>query len=218
MKALVYHGRGDIRCDEVPDPRIEDGRDAILRVTACAICGSDLHLMGGFVPEMKSGDVLGHECMGEVVEVGRENKRLRSATGSSSRSAWPAANADMCRMELYSCCERSNRNGKEQANALGYGVAGALGYSHLTGGYAGGQANTFESLSRTLARSSCQTATPMSRCCFCPTSFRPATWLPRTVTSRRARPSLFWDAGRSACSQSCRGSSWALSASSPLTQ
>jgi hypothetical protein len=69
MKALVYHGRGDIRCDTVPDPKIEDGRDAIIKVTACAICGSDLHLMGGFVPEMKSGDVLGHECMGEVVEV-----------------------------------------------------------------------------------------------------------------------------------------------------
>lgn len=77
MKALVYHGRGDIRCDEVPDPKIEDGRDAILKVTACAICGSDLHLMGGFVPEMKSGDVLGHECMGEVVEVGKDNKRLK---------------------------------------------------------------------------------------------------------------------------------------------
>ena len=77
MKALVYHGRGDIRCDEVPDPRIENGRDAIIKVTACAICGSDLHLMGGYVPEMKSGDVLGHECMGEVVEVGRDNKNLR---------------------------------------------------------------------------------------------------------------------------------------------
>jgi threonine dehydrogenase-like Zn-dependent dehydrogenase len=64
MKALVYHGRGDIRCDSVLDPKIEDGRDAIIKVTACAICGSDLHLMGGFVPEMKSGDVLGHECMG----------------------------------------------------------------------------------------------------------------------------------------------------------
>ena len=77
MKALTWHGRGDIRCETVPDPKIEDGRDAIVKVTACAICGSDLHLMGGFVPSMECGDVLGHEAMGEVVEVGRENRSSR---------------------------------------------------------------------------------------------------------------------------------------------
>jgi threonine dehydrogenase-like Zn-dependent dehydrogenase len=140
MKALVYHGRGDIRCDDVPDPKIEDGRDAILKVTACAICGSDLHLMGGFVPEMKSGDVLGHECMGEVVEVGRDNKRLKVGDRVVIPFCLACGECRMCKMELYSCCERSNRNSQEQAKALGYGVAGALGYSHLTGGYAGGQA------------------------------------------------------------------------------
>jgi threonine dehydrogenase-like Zn-dependent dehydrogenase len=140
MKALVYHGRGDIRCDEVPDPKIEDGRDAIIKVTACAICGSDLHLMGGFVPEMKSGDVLGHECMGEVVEVGRDNKRLKVGDRVVIPFCLACGECRMCKMELYSCCERSNRNGKEQAKALGYAVSGALGYSHLTGGYSGGQA------------------------------------------------------------------------------
>ena len=140
MKALVYHGRGDIRCDTVPDPKIEDGRDAIIKVTACAICGSDLHLMGGFVPEMKSGDVLGHECMGEVVEVGRENKRLKVGDRVVIPFCLACGECRMCKMELYSCCEKSNRNGKDQAKALGYPVAGALGYSHLTGGYAGGQA------------------------------------------------------------------------------
>ena len=72
MKALTWHGRGDIRCDTVPDPKIQDGRDAIIKVTACAICGSDLHLMGGYVPTMEKGDVLGHETMGEVVEVGAQ--------------------------------------------------------------------------------------------------------------------------------------------------
>jgi threonine dehydrogenase-like Zn-dependent dehydrogenase len=77
MKALCWHGKGDIRCDVVPDPRIEDGRDVILRVTSCAICGSDLHLMDGYVPAMKSGGILGHEFMGDVVEVGRDNKKLR---------------------------------------------------------------------------------------------------------------------------------------------
>lgn len=140
MKALVYHGRGDIRCDTVPDPTIEDGRDAIIKVTACAICGSDLHLMGGFVPEMKEGDVLGHECMGEVVEVGRDNKRLNVGDRVVIPFCLACGECRMCKAELYSCCERSNRNGKEQAKALGYSVAGALGYSHLTGGYAGGQA------------------------------------------------------------------------------
>ena len=140
MKALVYHGRGDVRCDAVPDPEIEDGRDAIIKVTACAICGSDLHLIGGFVPEMKSGDVLGHECMGEVVEVGADNKRLKVGDRVVIPFCLACGECRMCKMELYSCCERSNRNGSQQAKALGYPVAGALGYSHLTGGYAGGQA------------------------------------------------------------------------------
>jgi threonine dehydrogenase-like Zn-dependent dehydrogenase len=140
MKALVYHGRGDIRCEEVPDPKIEDGRDAIIKVTACAICGSDLHLMGGFVPEMKSGDVLGHECMGEVVEVGAQNKRLKVGDKVVIPFCLACGECRMCKMELYSCCERSNRNGDKQAQSLGYPAAGALGYSHLTGGYAGGQA------------------------------------------------------------------------------
>jgi threonine dehydrogenase-like Zn-dependent dehydrogenase len=77
MKALAWHGKGDIRCDEVPDPKIEHPRDAIIKVTACAICGSDLHIYGGIIPDMKKGDVLGHENMGEVVEVGSENKALK---------------------------------------------------------------------------------------------------------------------------------------------
>jgi threonine dehydrogenase-like Zn-dependent dehydrogenase len=140
MKALVYHGRNDVRCDEVPDPKIEDGRDAIIKVTACAICGSDLHLTGGFVPMMKSGDVLGHECMGEVVEVGRDNKRLKVGDRVVIPFCLACGECRMCKMELYSCCERSNRNGQEQAKALGYPCAGALGYSHVTGGYGGGQA------------------------------------------------------------------------------
>jgi len=77
MKALCYHGTHDIRCDTVPDPEIEDGRDAIIKVTACAICGSDLHLYDGFMPGMRHGDIMGHEFMGEVVEVGKDNKKLK---------------------------------------------------------------------------------------------------------------------------------------------
>jgi threonine dehydrogenase-like Zn-dependent dehydrogenase len=140
MKALVYHGREDVRCDEVADPRIEDGRDAIIKVTACAICGSDLHLIGGFVPMMQSGDILGHECMGEVVEVGRDNKKLKVGDRVVIPFTLACGECRMCKIELYSCCERSNRNGEEQAKAMGYAVSGALGYSHITGGYAGGQA------------------------------------------------------------------------------
>ncbi len=77
MKALTWHGKADIRCETVPDPRIEDGRDAIIKVTACAICGSDLHIYGGLIPSMEKGDIVGHESMGEVVEVGPENKTLK---------------------------------------------------------------------------------------------------------------------------------------------
>lgn len=77
MRALAWHGKGDIRCEEIPDPTIEDPRDAIIKVTACAICGSDLHIYGGIIPSMKSGDILGHENMGEVVEVGPETRSLK---------------------------------------------------------------------------------------------------------------------------------------------
>ena len=140
MKAIVYHGRENVRCETVPDPRIEDGRDAIIKVTACAICGSDLHLIGGFVSKMENGDILGHECMGEVVEVGKDNKALKLGDRVVIPFTLACGQCRMCKMELYSCCERSNRNGDDQAKALGYQVSGALGYSHLTGGYAGGQA------------------------------------------------------------------------------
>jgi threonine dehydrogenase-like Zn-dependent dehydrogenase len=77
MKALVWHGKQDIRCDNVPDPEIEDPKDAVIKVTSCAICGSDLHLFDGVMPSMLKGDVLGHETMGEVVEVGPENRKLK---------------------------------------------------------------------------------------------------------------------------------------------
>ncbi|MXP63516.1 glutathione-dependent formaldehyde dehydrogenase [Roseomonas sp. M0104] len=140
MKALTWHGKGDIRCESVPDPKIEDGRDAIIKVTACAICGSDLHLMGGFVPTMESGDVLGHECMGEVVEVGRENSKLKVGDRIVVPFTICCGECRQCKWGNWSLCERSNRNGKLQAEQFGYPGAGLFGYSHVTGGYAGGQA------------------------------------------------------------------------------
>jgi threonine dehydrogenase-like Zn-dependent dehydrogenase len=140
MKALVWHGKNDIRCDEVPDPQIEHPRDAIIKVTSCAICGSDLHLYNGFMPGMQSGDIVGHEFMGEVVQVGRENKKLKVGDRVVVPFTITCGECDQCRRGNFSVCERSNRN-KEVADKLfGHTTAGLFGYTHLTGGYAGGQA------------------------------------------------------------------------------
>ncbi|WGF90838.1 zinc-dependent alcohol dehydrogenase [Marinivivus vitaminiproducens] len=140
MKALCWHGKGDIRCDTVPDPTIEDERDVILKVSSCAICGSDLHLMDGHMPGMKSGDVLGHEFMGEVVEVGSPNHRYRKGDRLVVPFNINCGECRQCKMGNWASCQRSNRNGEMAAEQFGYPTAGLFGYSHLTGGYAGGQA------------------------------------------------------------------------------
>ncbi len=140
MKALVWHGTADIRCDTVPDPTIEDGRDAIIKVTACAICGSDLHLYDHFMPGMKSGDIMGHETMGEVVEVGRDNKALKVGDRIVVPFTIICGQCDQCKRGNFSVCERTNRNAKLAEAAFGHTTAGLFGYTHLTGGYAGGQA------------------------------------------------------------------------------
>jgi threonine dehydrogenase-like Zn-dependent dehydrogenase len=140
MKALTWQSRGTIKCETVPDPVIEHGRDAIIKVTACAICGSDLHLMGGFMPTMESGDILGHETMGEVIEVGRENTRLKVGDRVVVPFTICCGECRQCKWGNWSCCERTNPNGKMQAETFGYPLAGLFGFSHITGGFAGGQA------------------------------------------------------------------------------
>lgn len=140
MRALCWHGKKDIRCDTVPDPGIEHPRDAIVRVTSCAICGSDLHLYDGFMPGMKSGDIMGHEFMGEVVEVGRENKKLKIGDRVVVPFTIVCGECDQCRRGYFSVCERSNRNKDLAAKLFGHTTAGLFGYTHLTGGYPGGQA------------------------------------------------------------------------------
>ncbi|MFC0242388.1 zinc-dependent alcohol dehydrogenase [Rhodopseudomonas telluris] len=140
MKALTWHGKSDIRCESVPDPKIEHGRDAIIKVTACAICGSDLHLFDGVMPEMRSGDVLGHETMGEVVEVGADNKKLKVGDRVVVPFTISCGECFFCQRGFFSGCERTNRDFKKAQEMWGHSPAGLFGYSHLLGGYAGGQA------------------------------------------------------------------------------
>jgi threonine dehydrogenase-like Zn-dependent dehydrogenase len=140
MRALVWHGTTDIRCEAAPDPEIEDGRDAIIKVTSCAICGSDLHLYDHFMPGMKSGDIMGHETMGEVVEVGRDNKKLKVGDRIVVPFTIICGECEQCKRGNFSVCERTNRKKWLADAAFGHSTAGLFGYTHLTGGYAGGQA------------------------------------------------------------------------------
>jgi threonine dehydrogenase-like Zn-dependent dehydrogenase len=140
MKAVVYHGRYDVRVEEVPDPRIEAPRDAIVKVTSTAICGSDLHLYDGYIPEMHKGDILGHEFMGEVVDVGSGNKKLKVGDRVVVPFNICCGECWFCQNGLWSVCERTNRTADNAKKMFGHLTAGLFGYSHLTGGYAGGQA------------------------------------------------------------------------------
>ncbi len=140
MKALCWFGKTDVRVEEVPDPQILNPRDAIIRITRTAICGSDLHLYDGYVPTMQKGDIMGHEFMGEVVETGAEVKNLK--VGDRVVVPFPIAcgNCFYCRRELWSLCDNTNPNAGMLEAVYGYSGAGLFGYSHLYGGYAGGQA------------------------------------------------------------------------------
>ena len=140
MKALVWHGKEDVRYDTVSDPEIEDAGDAIIKVTSCAICGSDMHLFHNFVPAMLPGDVLGHEAMGEVVEVGSGVKNLKKGDRVVIPFTISCGECDQCRKGNFSVCQRTNRNSELAEKAFGHPTCGIFGYSHLTGGYAGGQA------------------------------------------------------------------------------
>jgi threonine dehydrogenase-like Zn-dependent dehydrogenase len=140
MKAVCWCGTRNIHVETVPDPQILNPRDCIIRVTSTAICGSDLHLYNGFIPTMMAGDILGHEFMGEVVEVGSAVKNLQ--IGDRVVNPFPIAcgNCLHCKEELYSLCENSNPNAWLAEKFFGYSPAGIFGYSHMVGGYAGGQA------------------------------------------------------------------------------
>lgn len=140
MQALCWHGTGDVRVDSVPDPKIVDPRDAILRVTSTAICGSDLHLYNGVMPGMQSGDVLGHEFMGEVVAVGRGVANLHVGDRVVVPFTMACGGCYFCKSSLFSLCDNSNPNAEIARKVMGHSPAGMFGYSHLLGGFAGGQA------------------------------------------------------------------------------
>ncbi|QBX38106.1 glutathione-dependent formaldehyde dehydrogenase [Brevundimonas sp. S30B] len=142
MRALTWHGKHNVQVDTVPDPQIINPRDAIIRITATAICGSDLHLYDSYIPGMSNGDILGHEFMGVVEEVGRGNTSLRKGDRVVVPFVIACGQCFFCEKSMPAACDNSNPADKADATEIAYGqsVAGLFGYSHLTGGYAGGQA------------------------------------------------------------------------------
>ena len=140
MRATVWSGRNTVQVENVPDPKILNARDAIVRISSTAICGSDLHLYDGYIPTMRKGDILGHEFMGEVVETGPGVGNLKA--GDRVVVPFPIACGDCwhCKHDLWAQCENSNPNAGLAEKMFGHSACGIFGYSHLTGGYAGGQA------------------------------------------------------------------------------
>ena len=140
MKATCWMGRNTVRVEEVPDPQILNDRDAIVKISSTAICGSDLHLYDGYIPAMRKGDILGHEFMGEIVDVGPEVSKVK--VGDRVVVPFPIAcgACNACTRGLFSLCENSNPNASMAEKMFGDSTCGIFGYSHLTGGYAGGQA------------------------------------------------------------------------------
>ncbi len=140
MKAVCWYGTNDVRVETVPDPKIINPRDAIVKVTSTTICGSDLHLYDGYIPTMQPGDILGHEFMGEIVEIGSEVKQLQKGDRVVVSSMIGCGHCFYCQEQLWSLCDNSNPNAWMQEKLFGFGTSGIYGYSHLFGGYAGGDA------------------------------------------------------------------------------
>jgi threonine dehydrogenase-like Zn-dependent dehydrogenase len=140
MKALCWHGRNDVQIDKVPDPVIEETDDIIVKVSSTAICGSDLHLLSGLMPTMEEGDILGHEFMGEVVETGGKVTKFKTGDRVVVPFTISCGNCYFCNKGLFSLCDNGNRNAEKAKKVMGHSPAGIFGYSHMLGGFSGGQA------------------------------------------------------------------------------
>ena len=140
MKAVCWNGKHDVRVETVPDPKILNSRDAIIKITSTAICGSDLHLYNGYIPSMQAGDILGHEFMGEVVETGKEVGNLKKGDRVVVPFTIACGNCFFCQRDFWSLCDNSNPNPEGQETLYGFSGSGLFGYSHMMGGFAGGQA------------------------------------------------------------------------------
>ena len=140
MKAVCWHGKNDVRVETVPEPAVINTRDAILKITLTAICGSDLHLYNGQIPTMQSGDILGHEFMGEVVEIGTDVKNLKKGDRVVVPFTIACGRCFFCTNQMFSLCDNSNPNAAIAEKLYGFSGSGLFGYSHMYGGYAGGQA------------------------------------------------------------------------------
>jgi threonine dehydrogenase-like Zn-dependent dehydrogenase len=140
MKAVCWHGAHDVRVENVPEPKIINCRDALVKITLTAICGSDLHLYDGYIPTMKKGDILGHEFMGEVLEVGKEVPNLKKGDRVVVPFTISCGRCFFCQKGMWSLCDNSNPNAPMAEKLYGHSTAGLFGYSHLFGGFAGGQA------------------------------------------------------------------------------
>jgi len=140
MKAVCWNGKHDVRVETVPDPKILNSRDAIIKITTTAICGSDLHLYNGYIPTMQAGDILGHEFMGEVVETGKDVNNLKKGDRVVVPFTIACGNCFFCQRDFWSLCDNSNPNPEGQETLYGFSGSGLFGYSHMMGGFAGGQA------------------------------------------------------------------------------
>jgi threonine dehydrogenase-like Zn-dependent dehydrogenase len=140
MKALCWYGKYDVRVQDVPEPKILNPRDAIIKVTTTAICGSDLHLYDGYIPTMQKGDILGHEFMGEIVETGSAVTNLKVGDRVVVPFTISCGRCFFCQRGLWSACDNSNPNAAMAETLYGFSSSGLFGYSHMMGGYAGGQA------------------------------------------------------------------------------
>jgi threonine dehydrogenase-like Zn-dependent dehydrogenase len=202
MRALCWYGKGDVRVEDVADPTIVDARDVIVKITSTAICGSDLHLYNGLMPTMEKGDVLGHEPMGEVVEVGSAVTKLKVGDRVVVPFTISCGECFFCQKGMYSLCDTSNPNAEVARKAMGQSPAGLFGYSHMLGGFAGGQAEylrvPFADVGPVKIPPGCQ----MIRCCFCPTFFPRVTWPPKIVRWSTAIQLRSGDAALSGSSRS----------------